>query len=215
MVGNADIVSEFESLGDNCEFGFVQRHHGLEPGGLLRWAFSTLDGLVRAIDARFERIYNFDDLAPYTPNMVIDGKYGIAFHSEMRSLRADHGLAFVAPPDELRRIYREEQEKVSYLVCKLIDALYRGERIFVYKRNAGLAARDIARLHQSVSAYGPGRLLCVVPASAGLPAGTVRHAAPRTKLAAIEALAPYDNVESALYDSWTDICRQAHDQPWS
>ncbi|HEX2941395.1 MAG TPA: hypothetical protein VHO91_10130 [Rhodopila sp.] len=33
-----DILFAFESLGDNCEFGLVQRYHGIEPLGLLRLA---------------------------------------------------------------------------------------------------------------------------------------------------------------------------------
>src|ERR1041385_7120891 len=79
---DAKIVAKFESLGDNCEFGFVQRHHGLEPGGLLRWASSTtLDGLVQALECRFAGLYQLDDLSPYTANMVVDCKFGIAFHS--------------------------------------------------------------------------------------------------------------------------------------
>src|SRR5437016_5768301 len=85
MFEHARIIAEFESLGDNCEFGFVQRHHGLEPGGLLRWASSNFDGLVHALECRFTGLYQLDDLEPYTPNMVIDRKYGIAFHSAMHS----------------------------------------------------------------------------------------------------------------------------------
>ncbi len=35
---HADLLSRFESLGDGCEFGLVQRNFGAEPLGLLRWA---------------------------------------------------------------------------------------------------------------------------------------------------------------------------------
>src|SRR5436305_104536 len=33
-----DLATRFESLGDNCEFGILQRLEGAEPLGLLRWA---------------------------------------------------------------------------------------------------------------------------------------------------------------------------------
>ena len=33
-----EMLLEFESLGDNCEFGLVQRHFGAEPISLLRFA---------------------------------------------------------------------------------------------------------------------------------------------------------------------------------
>ena len=32
----------FRSLGDNCEFGFVQRYGGVEPSGLLRFSYTPL-----------------------------------------------------------------------------------------------------------------------------------------------------------------------------
>lgn len=38
MDARAEILGQFESLGDNCEFGLVQRIGGIEPLGLLRFA---------------------------------------------------------------------------------------------------------------------------------------------------------------------------------
>jgi hypothetical protein len=143
MSQHASIIAEFESLGDNCEFGFVQRHHGLEPGGLLRWASSTLDGLVLALERRFAGLYQFEDLAPYTPNMVIDRKYDIAFHSEMHSKLNGRCLEYTLASDQLHAVHRNESEKISYLLTKLTDALIGGEKIFVYKRNSGLSHQEI------------------------------------------------------------------------
>ena len=40
------LLNSFESLGDNCEFGFVQRKFGTEPAGLLRWAIASPAALV-------------------------------------------------------------------------------------------------------------------------------------------------------------------------
>lgn len=33
----SELVARFESLGDNCEFGLVQRHFGAEPVGVFRF----------------------------------------------------------------------------------------------------------------------------------------------------------------------------------
>jgi hypothetical protein len=214
MVSEPDLVGQFESLGDNCEFGFVQRHHGIEPGGLLRWAASTLDGLLVALDRRFAGIFDFADLVPHTVNMVRDEKYAIAFHTEMRSQPVDGDLRFELTGDELRKIHEEEHAKIAYLGAKLIETLRAGTRILVYKRNAGLSLHEIARLKDAIDAYGPNRLLCVVPESADLPAGAVADVYAGTKLAAIEQLAPYHHVEMALYESWTAVCRTALDAPW-
>jgi hypothetical protein len=43
-----------QSLGVNCEIGFVQRLVGAEPLGLFRWTFAPLDKLLPALESRFE-----------------------------------------------------------------------------------------------------------------------------------------------------------------
>jgi hypothetical protein len=215
MSENARIIAEFESLGDNCEFGFVQRYHGLEPGGLLRWASSSVDGLIEGLHRRFAGLYELIDLVPYTHNMVLDRKYGIAFHSEMRSVPIGNRLKFEATGDMLCAIHWEEHQKISYLIGKLTDALAEGKQIFVYKRNSGLSPQDVRTLRAALDVYcDSSRLLCVTAASGRQPAGTVSLVGRRTKLATIKKLAPYTNVESALYPEWTALCCEAYSGPW-
>jgi len=38
VLDDRDLVLQFESIGDNCELGLVQRRAGSEPLGLLRFA---------------------------------------------------------------------------------------------------------------------------------------------------------------------------------
>jgi len=47
------LLMRFEALGENCELGFVQRHFGAEPLGLLRWAGISNASLVTALDTAF------------------------------------------------------------------------------------------------------------------------------------------------------------------
>lgn len=47
----SELFMRFESLGDNCEFGFVQRHFGAGPLSLFRWGATTIDMLTSALDA--------------------------------------------------------------------------------------------------------------------------------------------------------------------
>src|SRR3954447_2564614 len=51
-----ELVLRFESIGDNCELGLVQRLAGAEPLGLLRFAGAPLRNVLRALDARLEGI---------------------------------------------------------------------------------------------------------------------------------------------------------------
>ena len=39
---DAELFLQFESLGHDCEFGFVQRHFNADPHGLLRWGKTSL-----------------------------------------------------------------------------------------------------------------------------------------------------------------------------
>jgi hypothetical protein len=47
-------MGRFESLGQNCEFGFVQRRFGHEPLGLFRWGTMPLEQMIRLFDVDFE-----------------------------------------------------------------------------------------------------------------------------------------------------------------
>ena len=49
-----DLMLRFESLGQNCEFGLVQRRCGSEPLGLLRFASTPLPHLLAAFEGGFE-----------------------------------------------------------------------------------------------------------------------------------------------------------------
>ncbi|MBE7247769.1 MAG: hypothetical protein INR63_22720, partial [Actinomycetospora chiangmaiensis] len=42
----AERLHAFRSLGDNCEFGFVQRYGGVEPSGLLRFSYTPMEDLI-------------------------------------------------------------------------------------------------------------------------------------------------------------------------
>ena len=55
-MSDRELVVHFESLGDNCELGLVQRRAGVEPLGLLRFAGVPLRNLVRGLNARFANI---------------------------------------------------------------------------------------------------------------------------------------------------------------
>ncbi len=49
-----ELVLQFESLGDNCELGLVQRKLGAEPLGMFRFAGAPLGHLLCAMRSRFE-----------------------------------------------------------------------------------------------------------------------------------------------------------------
>ncbi|MGD0107002.1 MAG: hypothetical protein ABSC06_23630 [Rhodopila sp.] len=84
---DADLVLQFESIGDNCELGLVQRQAGAEPLGLLRFAGAPLRNLLRGLNARFANIADPGHIRISPENgefMVKLTKYDFTFHSQVR-----------------------------------------------------------------------------------------------------------------------------------
>lgn len=131
----ADALKRFESLGDNCEFGFVQRANGCEEGGLLRWAISPLDKLIDCLDTEFTNFYRYENLEPSAPDMVRDAGTGLAFHSEMRSINGQ----FVLDDATRREVYARERTKMDYMRDKFLSRIRQENTVLVYKRNIEVA----------------------------------------------------------------------------
>lgn len=134
MADTVDISSRFESLGDNCELGFIQRFAKNEEGGLLRWSVCPAEALIAAIEDNFAQVYQYENLSPHTDGMIVDKKYGLYFHTKMRS----KNKIFVHDEDERRALWEAEYGKLCYLVEKMNNLLITANRIFVYKRNGGI-----------------------------------------------------------------------------
>jgi hypothetical protein len=101
-LSDRELVLQFESLGDNCELGLVQRMAGVEPLGMFRFASAPLRNVIRAMTGRFAGIaepgqINIQGVKDeYMIHLI---KYGFAYHvaaaGAYRSLsdrQADRGL---------------------------------------------------------------------------------------------------------------------------
>ena len=210
----SSFVNTFESLGDNCEFGFVQRHYGSEPLGLLRWAGTSVEGLARALEARFADLYRLEDIEPFTTNLVRDVKYDIRLHTEMPIEASPRGLRFALTGEALRQAHAKELQHVEFLVDKFLDAMDDGERIYLYKVNAGLSVEQMQTLHRALSSTSQQRLLVVVCATADYPNGLVRLLDRGLKVAGLYRLADYNHSEDAPLDAWRLVCETAAATPW-
>lgn len=199
MNENGDLVSQFESLGDNCEFGFVQRHSGVEPGGLLRWTVSPPEVLANALEQRFEGIYEFDNLTPFAPKMVNDRKSGLKFHSKMTSTDG----VFDHDEGARREIHEAEVGKIAYLRDKLNSLLESGEKTFIYKCNAGVSDALVERLASVISSRGKSRFLYV--SADPEKAGTVEVRNGSFAKGYVTRFAPYTAANDIDFDSWIQM----------
>jgi tetratricopeptide (TPR) repeat protein len=163
------LLMRFESLGQNCEFGLVQRRFGAEPLSLLRWTFVKPMTLIRLLEARGAGMGDPGNVelrtSSWGEHMVHDRRFGIGFHTFMTSALAD--------PDAF---LLKQAARLRWLRDKLVGDLEEAEKFFVYKPEAGTPPGQVKRILRAMRTYGNARLLCMALADASCPPGSVRDA---------------------------------------
>jgi hypothetical protein len=203
-----ELSGKFESIGDNCEFGFVQQHYQFEGGGLMRWALvGNADALINGIRTRFAGMFAFENLIPTGGGtMVFDRKAGIAFHTDMTSVEQGGRFVFAKSEAERREIHAEEAGKLAYLVDKFFVTLSEGQKILVFKQNRVIAPEVAQAILAAVGAYGDCSLLYVDPQQPGEVVGSVERVSERRYRGVIDRFAPYDRANDVSIEAWTEIC---------
>ncbi|MBS0644638.1 MAG: hypothetical protein JSS43_32630 [Proteobacteria bacterium] len=202
ILSDVNLVTQFESLGDNCELGLVQRRVGAEPLGLLRFGGMPVRNLVTALAARFEGVGDPAQIVIVPMNdeyMVNLRRYGIAYHADVRIGAADPAA-----------LHQQQARVVPFLADKLIADLTSGEKILVFRQNEPLLANDLNDLRQGLAAYGPGVLLWVQAERPGHPAGSVEVIDARLMVGYVTFLAPRARVPDVDVASWITMLRRAH-----
>jgi hypothetical protein len=202
----ADVLQRFESLGDNCEFGFVQRANGFEDGGLLRWSVSPLDKLILCLDTNFKDFYLFDNLEPSAPDMVRDTGTGLMFHTQMHSIDG----RFVLDEDACREIYVKEKGKMDHLLHKFRRRIQQPGVICVYKRNSGTTDDEAQYLQRSLNKLGRSRLLLVRSTDDKARWGTVDRSALGFLVGLLDEFAPYSAADQVSIRVWNELLKNAY-----
>ena len=200
---DSDLVLRFESIGDNCELGLVQRLVGVEPLGLLRFAGAPLRALVSALGARFEGIDDpghiriHDESGEY---MVKATKYDFYYHTHVK-------VGEMTP----EAIHQQQCRTAGFLARKLVADLETPSKILVFRQNEPLLAGDLVDLRIALSAFGPGVLLWVREACPGHPPGTLDVVDDRLMVGYVRRLAARDNVPNLDLGSWLVVLRRAYE----
>ncbi|MBN8904063.1 MAG: hypothetical protein BGO51_16570 [Rhodospirillales bacterium 69-11] len=200
------LAMQFESLGENCEFGLVQRRCDSEPLGLLRFSSTFLRNLIRGLDGDFEGLGAAEEIEPRLEGggakkeyMIHEKRYGLVYHT------------FVYEGDRSVWLVREQETaRLKFLRRKFMEELEVAEKIFVYKRNLPVAEDEILPLFLALRRHGDNTLLWVVPEEPGRPAGTVEIAMPGILKGYIDRFAPDDNAHDFSFACWLRICANAY-----
>ena len=195
----------FESLGDNCEFGLVQRRCGAEPLGLLRFSNIELGPLLRGLAAEFEGLEVREDLmltfseAERREYVLHHSRYALSFHTFQYENEIDAA-----------ELMGKQSARLRLLRRKFLEDLREGEKIFVYKRNEALSEQDVLPLHVALNRFAPNTLLFVTPADAAHPPGTVERLMPGLLRGSIDRFAPPENAHDLSLECWLAVCVNAY-----
>ncbi|GJE36301.1 hypothetical protein [Methylobacterium persicinum] len=188
----------FRSLGDNCEFGFVQRYGGVEPSGLLRFAYTPMEDLIRGLRC------GFADLgAPGDLHLTVSEGGAYYCHSRAYNIWANTGqtLGTVEAADLLEREYG----RIAHLKRKMLDELSEGSLIFVRKVAAAEPEDDFARLSEAVWAHGPSVLLRVTEVGPGWRPEPARRVGDRLIEGRVRRFAPTAQAWEVDLEPWLHL----------
>lgn len=201
------LFMRFDSLGENCELGLVQRHFNAEPLGLLRWTHTRLETLIHLLNSNFSGLGENDNVELKRPDggeyYVRDTKYGVVFHTFISQNRGEES-EFLA----------KQSARLRWLRDKVLTDLADGDKTFVYKFHESNCALQSRTLFQALSKYGACRLLCVSQADEDNAAGSVRTDGNGLFYGYLSRLNPTAAPESKWdipFAEWIAICRQVED----
>jgi hypothetical protein len=204
MPPDRELMMAFESLGENCEFGLVQRRCGAEPLGLLRFSSAPLPKLTAALRNRFADLGRPDLIEVQVSDngleyMVLDRRYGFLSH------------AWVLTSEKTAEaVHQRECRRLPFLARKLVEDLTEGEKIFVFHGMAPLSEAEARAFAAIVGGYGPATLLWVELADADHPPASVARIGANLLKGHVDRFAPGEDAHDLSLACWIALCRNAH-----
>jgi hypothetical protein len=206
-----DIMLRFESLGDNCEFGLVQRRAGAEPLDFLRFAGfyvaaeDLLQQTIKALTNEFSGIGDptsivcelHGDRQP-REYMIRDVEWRLMYHSGLHEDEID--------PDVLRS---QQGPALCFRRRVILANMKAAERVFVWKSSVGSPESKVRELLACLKRHGPNLLLWVSIEDDDHPAGLVEYAGSGLLKGYVRRFAPYAAAEDIEFESWYAMCRNA------
>lgn len=200
------LVMQFEGLGENCEFGLLQRRFGAEPLGLLRWNTTAPETLLKMLESRFEGLGSAETtslaLDPDGEYYVQDTRFDLHLHTFMKQhqVNAEDLLA-------------KQRKRLVRLREMMIEGLTEADKIFVYKTNRADWRDFIEPIHRALRQFGPCTLLAVHLHDADNPPGSVRMAKEGLLHGFLDRMNPMPHGPNPgwdiSFDTWLEVLRGA------
>jgi capsular polysaccharide biosynthesis protein len=205
------LMLAFESLGDNGEFGLIQRRAGVEPLGLLRFSGIArpvevrLDAVAVALARGFEGLGVSGTLTVYPDGqaaprefLVRDSVYDLMYRTGIHEGELE--------ADALRD---REPARLAFLRRKLLSDLQTGEKIWVWKSRTTSDRHQVEPLLDVLRRFGPNTLLWAVEANDTHRPGTVERLDVDLIKGYVECFATDDTAADVRPAAWFEVCRGA------
>lgn len=201
-----ELLLKFESMGQDCEFGMVQRRYGAEPLGLFRWNAVRASALIKALSVEFAGLglpeHTVLSMWDHYEYYLSDLRWGFGFHTFLSKFEQDEDT-----------VYRKMCARLVFLKDKFLLDLRAAEKVFVFK-SANMDLSTMQDLHAAMRAYGPVRLLYVQPITCRLleyPDHKAGHVY-ELKSGLFVGYLPRLGFTAAgtwdiAFDDWLDLCR--------
>jgi hypothetical protein len=149
------LVEAFQSLGQNCGFGMVQRYYEAEPFGLLRFASLYPEGLVRGLKTRFEGVGDLNQLSfqTFANSRELNGRHAVYL--------LDYHMFKMVDETDVADLAKKEAQRLNYLARLFFEQLENDEKIFLRLGHFETPGEALA-LHLLLRTYHPRARLLIV-----------------------------------------------------
>ena len=206
--------NRFESLGYNCEFGFVLKKNGNKISSFFRWAF-ILDykKVCDLISNDFENVFLFKNLTPSVDSRtsIIDNYYNISFHVTIHNKIINNRAYFIDSEDVIFQKYKKELQKINYLKNKFMNNLVNKNMIYVIKSNIATPGADIINLSKIINKKSNGKscVLYVTITQNRENLYKLKKYIGNIYIGYIDRFAPNSNADESNYAGWSKLLKNA------
>jgi len=205
--GRAAVLARYQSLGEHCEFGNVQRRFGVEPMDLFRFARIASTRVLKMLETGCGGIGD-----PKTTSVFARRHTGEYFVTDTKLKISWHTGEFECATTEEQLLAREYR-RLSYLARRFEQDLQRAARIFVHVSDAPLDFTSCESLARAVHQRSPHAVVLCVGFAASMDQPRVTWGGPGLLLAERTAMLLTwrwpDDETAPPYQQWLDICAAA------